>query len=103
MAEGSKVPGKSVAQSDLEAVIRRAVEPATVQIDAEDRVTEAELVRIGSEIGLPAEKVRQALYEQPQLQADPRWYDQYFDSPILTSSRVLPGKADITLVRVEEY
>src|SRR3954464_1459683 len=103
MPEGSKPPGKSVASSDLEAVIRRAVELATVQVDAEDRVSEAELIRIGSEIGLPAEKVRQALYEQPQLEADPYWYAPYFDSPIITSSRVLPGKADTTLVRVEEY
>jgi hypothetical protein len=103
MADGSKTPGKSVAQSDLEAVIRRAVELATVQVDAEDRVSEAELIRIGNEIGLPAEKVRQALYEQPQLEADPHWYTPYFDSPIVTSSRILPGKADATLVRVEEY
>jgi hypothetical protein len=98
-----KPAGKSLASSDLEAVIRRAVELAQVQVDSEDRVSEAELIRIGSEIGLSADKVRQALYDQPQLAADPRWYDRYYNAPIISASRVVPTKADITLTRLEEY
>lgn len=103
MSPEEKSAGKSLALSDLEAVIRRAVELAQVQVDDEDRVSEAELIRIGSEIGLSAEKVRQALYDQPQLESDARWYDAYFDKPIVSASRVVPTRADVTLNRLEEY
>jgi hypothetical protein len=95
--------GKSLASSDLEKVIRRAVELAQVQVDADDRVSEAELIRIGSEIGLPADKVRQALYDQPQLVADPKWYDRYYDTPIVAASRVIPADSKVTVTRLEEY
>jgi hypothetical protein len=98
-----KPAGRSLARSDFEAVIRRAVELAQMDGDVDERVSEAELVRIGAELGLPAEQVRRALYEQPQLEATPVWYDRYYDKPILTSSRILPGTADSTTRRIEEY
>lgn len=95
--------GSTVARGDLEVVIRRAIELAQVEGDAEDRLSETELVRIGSELGLSSDQVRQALYEQPQLESDPRWYDRYYDKPIITASRVVPTNADTTLKRIEEY
>lgn len=103
MSPDEKPAGKSLASSDLEAVIRRAVELAQVQVDAEDRVSEAELIRIGSEIGLSADKVRQALYDQPQLVADPKWYDTRFEAPIAAASRVVPTRQEVTIARLEEY
>ena len=103
MKPDDKPAGKSLALSDLEIVIRRAVELAQVQVDTDDRVSEAELIRIGSEIGLPADKVRQALYDQPQLVPDAKWYDDYYDTPIVAASRVVPTSAPVTLSRVEEY
>ncbi|HEX6693080.1 MAG TPA: hypothetical protein VF035_00075 [Longimicrobiales bacterium] len=95
--------GRGVARADLEAVIRRAVELAHVQGDVEEQLSEAELVRIGTELGLPAAQVRQALYEQPQLRITPRWYDRWFEQPLVTASRVVPAKADRTLANLEEY
>lgn len=103
MSPEEKPAGKSLASSDLEAVIRRAVELAQVQVDSEDRVSEAELIRIGSEIGLSADKVRQALYDQPQLAADPKWYDRYYSAPVISTSRVVPTRPEVTLGRLEEY
>jgi hypothetical protein len=74
-----------------------------MQGDIEETMSEAELVRIGNELGLPADKVRQALYEQPQLEPEPRWYDEYVASPIVSASRVIPGRADVALTRLEDY
>jgi hypothetical protein len=98
-----KPPGRSLKRADFEVVIRRAVELAAAQGDLDERVSEAELVRIGGELGLPADQVRQALYEQPQLEVEPHWYDSIYDRPILSESRVVPVKADVTMRRIEEY
>ncbi len=103
MSPDEKPTGRSVTRGDFEIVIRRAVELAQVHADVDDRVSEAELIRIGGELGLPAEQVRQALYEQPQLDVDPRWSDRYFDKPIVSASRVLPTGSDVTMKRIEEY
>ncbi len=103
MSTEGKPPGRSVTRTDFEAVIRRAVELSQLQGDAEESVSEAELVRIGGELGLSADKVKQALYDQPQLESDPYWYDRYFERPIVSTSRVVPGRADVNLTRLEEY
>ena len=101
-AEG-RPASRGVARADLEAVIRRAVELAHVQGDVEETLSEAELVRIGNELGLPAAQVRQAIYEQPQLQLEPHWYDRWFEKPLVSASRVVPARADRTLASLEEY
>lgn len=62
--EGSSgLPARRLSSQQLEAVIRRAVELQTSAGGDAEGVSEAEVLRIGSELGLPAAHVRQALAE----------------------------------------
>ena len=103
MSDEQKPGTRLIAREELELVIRRAVELVQTHSDSDDAVSEAELIRIASELGLPAEKVRQALYERPQLEVEPKWYDRYFDRPVVSAARVIPTPANDTLRRMEEY
>src|SRR5688500_7732645 len=94
---------RALSRADLEVVIRRAVELAQSQTDGDDTMSEAELLRIGSELGLSASHVRQALDELPQLDTEPRWYDKWFEKAVVSASRVVPAWAERTLASLEEY
>jgi hypothetical protein len=96
-------PGRAIARRDLEAVIRRAAELSYSEGDAEERLSEDEVVRIASELGLQPKHVRQALYEQPSLKAQPTWSDRYYGPAIVSASRSVPGEATLTTRRVEDY
>lgn len=96
-------PARSIARRDFEEVIRRAAELSLSEAAPDDQLSEAEVLRIGRELGLPVQHVRQALAERPEMTVQPRWYDRYFDSPLLTLSRSVPGDAAVTLRRLEDY
>lgn len=84
-------------------VIRRAAELSLTDADAGDDLTEDEVVRIGTELGLSAHHVQRALLEVPELAAAPRWYDGYFGSPVFSVSRSVAGDAGNTLRLLEDY
>lgn len=96
-------PGRAIARRDFEAIIRRAAELTLADADAGDLLTEAEVLRIASELGLPAHHVRQALYELPAITAAPRWYDRWFEGGVITDTRAVPLGADQLRRRVEDY
>jgi hypothetical protein len=58
---GDHLPARRLTTQELEAVIRRAVELQTAAGGADDGVAEAEVVRIGQELGLDAAHVRRAI------------------------------------------
>jgi hypothetical protein len=85
-------------------VIRRAAELSlSAADDAADELTEDEVVRIASELGLPSQHVRQALHERPTLQVAPGWQDRWFDPPVLALGRTVPGPADAVQGALEQY
>ena len=55
-----------ITREDLQLVIRRAAELYTAETDADERLSESEVLRIADELGLPGRHVRQALYELPR-------------------------------------
>ncbi len=57
------VPGRRVSTQELEAVIRRATELQFARGDAEEGLPEAEVMRIGKELGLEPGHVRRAILE----------------------------------------
>ena len=60
-------PGGSLAPLDraaLERVLARATELQARLADAPDELTEKELLELGTEVGIPAEHLRQALAEE---------------------------------------
>ena len=60
---GSGLPARRVSSEELEAVIRRATELQFARGDAEEGLPEAEVMRIGRELGLDAAHVRRAIAE----------------------------------------
>lgn len=94
---------RNISRRDFEVVIRRAAELSASEADGEDdSLSEDEAIRIATELGLPPRYVRRALYELPGLDepvSEPGW----FPEPILTASRVVPGRADPLLRQIEEY
>jgi hypothetical protein len=58
---GSNLPARRLSSQELEAVIRRAVELQTAAGGSDEGVAEAEVVRIGQELGLEPAHVRRAI------------------------------------------
>jgi len=96
-------PGRALARRDFEEVIRRAAELSAREGDAEELLTEEEVLRIGQELGLSSLHMQRALYELPELTSAPRWYDRYFGPAIFSVARVVPRLPEPTLRRVEDY
>lgn len=94
---------RSIARTEFEHVIRRAAELSLRDADADEQLSEDEVLRIATELGLPAHHVQRALFELPELRVRPRWYDRYFADPVFSVGRVVPSEPDLTLRRVEEY
>jgi hypothetical protein len=94
-APGTDVDGPTaIARRDLETVIRRAVDLSLAERDEEERLSEDEVVRVATELGLPARLARQALYERPALATTPSRFDRWFGDAILSSTRAVPLDAD---------
>ncbi|HEX7051507.1 MAG TPA: hypothetical protein VF188_14975 [Longimicrobiales bacterium] len=93
---------RGITRRDLEAVIRRAAELYASEADAEERISEAELFRIAAELGLPSRHVRQALIELP-TGAEASLLDQLCGSAVVAAARIVPGDAERTAARLEEY
>lgn len=103
-ADGStQQPTRSIARRDLEQVIRRAAELTLSDADPDEVLTEDEVLRIASEVGLPVHHVHQALFELPELRVPRRWYDRWFDPVVLSAGRVVPAPKEAILRRVEDY
>jgi hypothetical protein len=94
---------RTIARTEFEEVIRRAAELSLRDADADEQLSEDEVIRIATELGLPAHHVRRALFELPEMSVQPRWYDRYYGQPVLSVARVVPGQAGLTLRRIEDY
>ncbi|HEX7090714.1 MAG TPA: hypothetical protein VF192_11310 [Longimicrobiales bacterium] len=93
---------RSITRQQLEAVIRRAIELYTARADAEERVSEEEVLRIGAELGLPADLVRQAIYEAPAV-LDPSLAHRFVGPATVSVVRALPLADQEAAARLEEY
>jgi hypothetical protein len=96
--------GRAIGREEFEVVIRRAAELAlSAETEGEDRLSEAEIVRIGGELGLPAHHVRQALYELPELHSEESMFGRVFGPAVVSAARPIPGDAALLLRRIEDY
>jgi hypothetical protein len=97
-------PGTGITRRSLELVIRRASELSTAEADADEEISEDEVVRIAAELGLPARAVRQALYETPRAPpAQPTLAEKLYGPETLTNTRAVRGDPAAVSARVEEY
>ena len=92
-----------ISREDLQLVIRRAAELYTEEADADERLSEAEVLRIADELGLPGRHVRQALYELPRGQGRGGWLEKWFGPPAVVGTRVVPGSPPAVVDRLEDY
>lgn len=93
-----------IPRSALELVIRRAVELSLTERDSQERLSEEEVVRVATEVGLPAHLARQALYERPILDSASGPFDRWFGGGIVSASRTIPAAdADRLRRRLEDY
>ena len=96
---------RAITRRDFEGIIRRAAELSASEAEerTDELLSEDEVIRIATEVGLPARHVRQALFELPEIDLEASDRGGYFGDPVLTSSRAVPGKADDLLHRLEDY
>lgn len=100
---GSGEVERRITRGDLELVIRRAAELYTREADADERLSEAEVLRIAEELGLPDRHVRQALYELPRGAAEQAFMDRWYGSAALVDTRVINAPPPQVLSRLEDY
>lgn len=96
-------PDGGITRTDLELVIRRAAELYTREAEASEQLSEAEVLRIAEELGLPARHVRQALYELPAQRAPANRIGRLYGPAHAQATRVVPGSAVATMDRLEAY
>lgn len=92
----------TVSRRGIELVIGRAVELSLSEKDANEQVSEEELIRIAEELGLSPRHVRQALYEQPVEESD-GFLDRHFGRTNITVTRAVPCEPGIAHGRLEDY
>lgn len=96
MAEG-------VTRGDLPAVVKRAAELAAQEGDAEEQLSEEEVVRIAAELGLSERHVRQALLEGAQEQPEPTFLDRQLGATRIMATRAVPMPPDEARRALEDY
>lgn len=84
-------------------MIRRAAELSAADADADERISEDELIRIAAELGLPARHVRQALLELPAGPADRSFLGRALGPARARGVRVVASDAELIFHRLEEY
>jgi hypothetical protein len=94
---------KSITRRDLPAIVKRAAELAAVDDDAGDRISEDEVLRIASELGLSPRHVKQALFEGVPDQAEPTLLDRQLGPPRFVVTRAVPMDAPKAQKALEEY
>lgn len=91
----SNEPGKSLSRSEFEAIIKRASELSASAADGgEGSLDEAELFRIGREVGLSAAHVRMALLEVRSAQTGGSLLDAWLGPRHIRASRLVPGTGE---------
>jgi hypothetical protein len=99
-------PERRLTPDQFEAVIRRAAELQAKGMEEPDRdgISQAELIRIGKEIGISPQHVRRALAETIDAPAAaPSLPDKVFGPDSASASRAVPGEPDTVRAQVEQY
>lgn len=90
----------------LERVMARAAELQAGQAEPSEGMTEAQLIDVGKEVGIPAEHVRQALAEERTRVAVPEshgFVGEMFGSEVASASRIVRGTPAQVLARIDEW
>lgn len=106
--EGSaNLPARPLSAAEVEAVIRRAVELQAQEVEGgagPEGLTEAELVRIGSELGLSPQHVQRALAEiAVQPPREEGWFGRGLGPGVVQASRLIRRPAEQVRAELDTY
>jgi hypothetical protein len=89
---GELVPRK-ISRESLERIIQRAAELQAGEMDTGDGMTEQDLLKLGSEVGIPGRFLRQAMYEEAAGGAalEHGFLGRWVGPRMLLAHRVVPG------------
>ena len=94
----------SISRTGIELVIRRAIDLSLSQQEAKEDISEAELIKIGEELGLSPRHVRQAIYERGSSEPEPASFlDRNFGPTSITVARAVPCEVTGAQRRLEDY
>ena len=93
------LPGRSISREALEKIIQRAAELQAGEMDTGESMTEAELLKLGADVGIDGRHLRQALYEQGSTgTAETGFLVRWFGPKVVQAGRVVSGnKATIEM------
>lgn len=94
---------RGITRREFEAVIRRAAELYAADAEADERISEEELFRIASELGLPTRHVRQALLELADAPAGDSLLDRICGPATVRATRVVARDADLVYRTLDQY
>jgi hypothetical protein len=97
------VSDSNIARRDLPAVVKRAAELASIEGDAEEAISEDEVIRIAAELGLSERHVRQALFEGAQAEQEPTFLDRQLGVPRIMATRAVPMNPEQARGALEDY
>ena len=103
---GQGGPERRLSPEQFEAVIRRAAELQAKSADdtSPEGITQAELIRIGKEIGISPQYVQRALAESGGTPVTARTTgEKLFGPAIVTAGRSVIGAADAVRAHLEQY
>jgi len=101
---GELVP-KKITREQLERIIQRAAELQAGEMDTGEGITEQELLKLGSDVGIPGRFLRQALYEEgaggAALEHD--FASRWVGPRMVLAHRVVPGDRATLEQGISEY
>ena len=92
-----------ITRRNLPAVVKRAAELAAAEGDADEAISEDEVVRIAAELGLSERHVRQAMLEGVQEEHEPTFLDRQFGVTRIMATRAVPMPPDQARRAMEDY
>lgn len=96
--------GRSLSRREFDEVIRRATELASADPEAlESGLSEAEVLRIAGEVGLPERHVRRALSEVRSSPPPRSPLQALFGPPVISAYRIVPGTRDQLAQTLDEF
>lgn len=92
-----------ISRRDLPAVVKRASELAINEGDADEAISEEEVVRIAAELGLAERHVRQALFEGAKEEEPASLLDRQLGIPRIMATRAVPLPPNEARTMLEDY
>lgn len=95
---GDNLPGRRIDRDALDRIIKRAAELQAQELDTGEAMTEADLLKLGTDVGIDGRFLRQAMYEQSAggVATERGLMAKWFGPQRLFASRVVSGqKADV--------